>query len=96
VIEWFDDLKVGMRYKGGEAKVTQDDIKRFAAEFDPQPFHLDEAAAEKNDLQRSGRLGLAHCCDGDAASRRPSSVRAASGAGPGRRRTALVGSSSPR
>jgi len=47
MIEWFDDLKVGMRYKGGEAEVTRDDIKRFAAEFDPQPFHLDEAAAEK-------------------------------------------------
>jgi acyl dehydratase len=27
--------------------VTNEDIKRFAAEFDPQPFHLDEAAAEK-------------------------------------------------
>jgi acyl dehydratase len=47
MIEWFDDLKVGMRYRGGEAEITRDDIKRFAAEFDPQPFHLDEAAAEK-------------------------------------------------
>src|SRR5258708_14180882 len=47
MIEWFEDLKVGMRYKGGEAEITRDDIKRFAAEFDPQPFHLDEAAAEK-------------------------------------------------
>jgi acyl dehydratase len=25
-----------------------DEIKRFAAEFDPQPFHLDEAEAEKS------------------------------------------------
>jgi acyl dehydratase len=48
MIQWFDDLTVGMRYKGGEAEVTRDDIKRFAAEFDPQPFHLDEAAAEKS------------------------------------------------
>jgi acyl dehydratase len=47
MIEWFDDLKVGMRYRGSEAEITRDDIKRFAAEFDPQPFHLDEAAAEK-------------------------------------------------
>jgi acyl dehydratase len=44
---WFDDLNVGVRYQGGEAKVTRDDIKRFAAEFDPQPFHLEEAAAEQ-------------------------------------------------
>ena len=48
MIQWFDDLTVGMRYKGGEAEVTREDIKRFAAEFDPQPFHLDEAAAEKS------------------------------------------------
>src|ERR1700741_823012 len=47
MIEWFDDLALGMRFKTGEVMVTRDDIKRFAAEFDPQPFHLDEAAAEK-------------------------------------------------
>jgi acyl dehydratase len=47
MIEWFDDLKVGMRFKSGEATVSREDIKRFAAEFDPQPFHMDEAAAEK-------------------------------------------------
>jgi acyl dehydratase len=37
--EWFDDLVLGMR-------VTREEIKRFASEFDPQPYHLDEAAAE--------------------------------------------------
>jgi acyl dehydratase len=47
MIEWFDDLKLGMHFKGGEVAVTTEDIKRFAAEFDPQPMHLDEAAAEK-------------------------------------------------
>src|SRR3954465_3084057 len=36
-----------MRFRSGEVSVTKEDIKRFAAEFDPQPFHLDEAAAEK-------------------------------------------------
>jgi acyl dehydratase len=46
MIEWFDDLKLGMRFRSGEATVTADDIKRFASEFDPQPFHLDEVAAE--------------------------------------------------
>jgi acyl dehydratase len=48
MIEWFDDFKLGMRFKTGEARVTREDIKRFAAEFDPQAFHLDEAAAEKS------------------------------------------------
>src|SRR3989449_1581296 len=46
MIEWFDDLALGMRFKTREVTVTTEDIKRFAAEFDPQPFHLDEAAAE--------------------------------------------------
>ena len=46
VVEWFDDLAVGMRFKSQEKVVTREDIKRFASEFDPQPFHLDEAAAE--------------------------------------------------
>jgi acyl dehydratase len=47
MIEWFDDLKVGMRFRSSEVTITADEIKRFASEFDPQPFHLDEAAAEK-------------------------------------------------
>jgi acyl dehydratase len=46
MIEWFDDLKLGMRFKTGETTVSREDIKRFASEFDPQPFHMDEAAAE--------------------------------------------------
>jgi len=47
MVEWFDDLALGMRFRTGEVSVTKEDIKRFAAEFDPQPFHLDETAAEK-------------------------------------------------
>jgi acyl dehydratase len=47
MIEWFDDLAVGMQFKTGEAQITAPDIKRFAAEFDPQPMHLDEEAAAK-------------------------------------------------
>ena len=47
MIEWFDDLTLGMRFKSGEVSVGAEDIKRFASEFDPQPFHLDEAAAKE-------------------------------------------------
>ncbi len=46
-IEWFDDLTVGMRFKSPEIQITEADIKRFAAEFDPQPMHLDDDAAKK-------------------------------------------------
>ena len=57
MIEWFDDLKLGMRFKSGELTVSKQDILRFAAEFDPQPFHLDEEAAKAtmlNGLAASG------------------------------------------
>jgi acyl dehydratase len=51
MIEWFDDLKLGMRFKSGEKLVTREDIIRFASEFDPQPYHVDEAAAEHTALK---------------------------------------------
>jgi acyl dehydratase len=47
MIEWFEDLALGMTFKSGTLKVTANDIKRFAAEFDPQPMHLDDVAALK-------------------------------------------------
>ena len=56
-VEWFDDLEVGMKFRGGEVHVSEADIKRFAAEFDPQPMHLDHEAAKKtlfNGLAASG------------------------------------------
>jgi len=51
MVEGFDDLVLGMRFKSPEKLVTREDIKRFAAEFDPQPYHLDEAAAEDSALE---------------------------------------------
>src|SRR5258708_28249807 len=47
MIEWFEDLTLGMRFKSETVQISEDDVKRFAAEFDPQPFHLDDAAAQK-------------------------------------------------
>ena len=51
MVESFHDLAVGMRFKSQEKVVTREDIKRFASEFDPQPYHLDEAAAERTPLK---------------------------------------------
>ena len=51
MIEWFEDLTIGMRFKSAEKLITRDDIKRFASEFDPQPYHLDEVAAERTPLR---------------------------------------------
>ena len=40
-----EDFAPGQRYGSGRAVVDELRIKGFAAEFDPQPFHLDDAAA---------------------------------------------------
>jgi acyl dehydratase len=57
MVEWFDDLKLGMRFKSEAMTVSKEDIIRFASEFDPQPFHTDEEAAKGtilNGLAASG------------------------------------------
>ena len=43
---YLDDLQVGQRFTSGTYLIEGARIKEFAAEFDPQPFHLDEIAAE--------------------------------------------------
>jgi len=47
---YLEDLAVGQVHRGnGEsAIVTAEAIKRYAREFDPQPFHLDEVAAAQS------------------------------------------------
>jgi acyl dehydratase len=42
---YLEDLHVGQRFTSATHVVTAEQIKAFAAQFDPQPFHLDEAAA---------------------------------------------------
>jgi len=45
---YFEDFTVGLRFASLEAvTVTAERIKSFAAEFDPQPSHLDEHAARE-------------------------------------------------
>ena len=45
---YFEDLQPGMKIRSIRSyEVTAEEIKEFAAKYDPQPFHLDEAAAEK-------------------------------------------------
>ena len=42
---YLEDFAVGQKFGSDRLTVEPEEIKRFAAEFDPQPFHLDEAAA---------------------------------------------------
>lgn len=45
---YLEDLAIGQTYGSGRVQVTAEEIKQFAAEFDPQPFHLDEGAAQQS------------------------------------------------
>lgn len=45
-MRYFEDLKVGETREFGEYHVTKDEIIEFAQKYDPQPFHVDEAAAK--------------------------------------------------
>ncbi len=47
-MKYFEDIHVGDRMALGTHTFTADDIKTFAAQYDPQPFHMDEAAAAKS------------------------------------------------
>src|SRR2546428_8584853 len=42
---YLEDFAVGQTFGSGRLRVEKERIKTFAAEFDPQPFHLDEEAA---------------------------------------------------
>lgn len=45
-LHYLDDLAEGQHFRGSNRlRIEADRIKTFAAEFDPQPFHLDEEAA---------------------------------------------------
>jgi acyl dehydratase len=44
---YFEDFYVGQKFDSiGAAKVSAHEIKEFGQKYDPQPFHLDEAAGE--------------------------------------------------
>src|SRR6202142_1739177 len=47
-MRFFEDMEVGQRRELGSFTFTADGIKKFAAQFDPQPFHLDEEAGRKS------------------------------------------------
>jgi acyl dehydratase len=45
---YLEDFAVGQRFTSTRHALDAAQIKEFAARFDPQPFHLDEAAAEQS------------------------------------------------
>ena len=47
-MRFFEDMQVGQRREVGSFTFSTDGIKTFAAQFDPQPFHLDETAGRNS------------------------------------------------
>lgn len=55
---FLEDLMAGQTFGSRSLRIETEDIKRFAAEFDPQPFHIDEQAARETMFR-----GLGLPCD---------------------------------
>ena len=47
-VQYFEDFAPGQNFGSEPRPVDAAEIKSFAAQFDPQPFHLDEAAARNS------------------------------------------------
>lgn len=60
-LRYFEDFQAGQEFPLGPRTVTRAEIIAFAAEFDPQPFHLDEQAAASSLLGGLAASGW-HTC----------------------------------
>ena len=45
---YLEDFAIGQVFNTGRLRLDADQIKAFAKQFDPQPFHLDEEAAQNS------------------------------------------------
>jgi acyl dehydratase len=58
---FFEDFSLGHLGRFGPRLVTREEMLAFAAEYDPQPMHLDEAAASRSMLKGLSGSGW-HLC----------------------------------
>ena len=59
---YFEDFSPGWTAEYGPRLVTREEMLGFAAQFDPQPMHLDEEAARHTLLGGLGASGWHTCC----------------------------------
>lgn len=58
----YDDLAVGDTFEAGTETLTRAEIVSFADQWDPQPFHLDDAAGEASMFGELVASGLHTYC----------------------------------
>jgi acyl dehydratase len=59
---YFEDFSADWVAEYGPRRVTREEITAFAAQFDPQPMHLDEEAARHTMLGGLAASGWHSCC----------------------------------
>ena len=62
---YLKDFEAGQTFRSGRIRIDAERIKSFAAEFDPQPFHLDERVATGSIFRGLAASRLAHRRDHD-------------------------------
>ena len=60
-MQFYEDLVVGETHRFGAYAVTREEVIAFASKYDPQPFHLDDAAAAETHFGRLSASGW-HTC----------------------------------
>ena len=60
-MKYLEDYEVGQRSSFGRYEVTREEVLAFASAYDPQAFHLDDAAAAKTYFGRVSASGW-HTC----------------------------------
>lgn len=48
---YFEDFEIGAARSAGDYELREDEIVAFAREWDPQPWHVDRAAAERSPMR---------------------------------------------
>ncbi len=60
-MQYYEDIVVGSTQSFGRYEVTRAEVIEFASKYDPQPFHLDDAAAAATHFGRLSASGW-HTC----------------------------------
>ncbi len=56
-MRYYEDIEIGITEKFGSYRVTRTEVIEYASKYDPQPFHLDDAAAAATHFGRLSASG---------------------------------------